>query len=88
MTDDTFFTQFDRSLYDLQDSVARANLTMRYVVERYVAMMNALDAAFLLFYEDMPAEEQAKMKAAFDKLADTVRTVEDDELPDNVHTIK
>ena len=73
------FKQFDRELEDLRNDVAIAHGTMRKVVSRYVAMMTALDYAFALFYDDMPTKEQAAMKAAFDKLAETVETFTDKE---------
>jgi hypothetical protein len=69
---DESFQDFDRSLHDLRGDVAVANLTLRGVVPRYVAMMDVLETAFLLYYGDMTVEEQDRMKAAFDKLAGIV----------------
>jgi hypothetical protein len=37
MTNDADFTRFDRELEDLRNNTSVANLTMRRVVERYVA---------------------------------------------------
>jgi hypothetical protein len=89
MTNDADFTRFDRELEDLRNNTDVANLTMRSVVERYVAMMDVLSAVFLLYYEDMPLSDREKMKAAFDELAGTVRVIEEgkDEA-DKVHTLK
>lgn len=63
---------FDRELNVFRDKVAIANLTLRQAVERYIAMMAAIDTAFALFYADMTSEEQARLVAAFTKLAHTV----------------
>jgi len=68
----TDFKRFDRELEDFRDAVANANLTMAGAVIRYAAMMDSIDTAFLLYWDDMPPDEQAKMLAAFEKLASTV----------------
>ena len=80
------FRDFDRSLEDFRDAVAEANLTMRGGVKRYVAMMEALDSAFALYYNDLPNEEKAAMRAAFDKLTATVAIFV--ESVANVHELK
>lgn len=71
------FKQFDRSLEDFRDETARASLVMGRVAQRYVAMMQALDAGFTLLYENMPVEDKAKMRAAFDELATSVQNILD-----------
>jgi hypothetical protein len=80
--------EFDRSLFDFRNDVARANVTLRDSIECYIAMMNAIEAAFLLFYEDLTPDEQMKLRAAFYKLADAVRVSVPDDGPSNVHPIK
>lgn len=85
MTEDDF-KRFDRSLEDFRNDVAVAATTMSKAVDRYVAMMNAIDTAFVLYYDDMSPDARAKMKAAFDKIVNTVGTVE--AASDNVIPIK
>jgi hypothetical protein len=82
------FTEFDRTLEDFRDSVAKANLTMRDSIARYVAMMSTIETAFVLYYDDMTAEEKAAMKTAFDKLVDGAQTFIEDESENNVHELK
>jgi hypothetical protein len=77
------FKTFDRSLSDFRDATAIAHETMRKAIDRYITMMDALDAAFLLYYENMTPDELAKMTAAFDKLASTVQMMRDQ--PSNVY---
>jgi hypothetical protein len=81
------FKEFDRGLDDLRNDAAIANLTMRDVVQRYVAMMDALDCAFSLYYADMTVDEKIRMKASFNKLADTVLLFSKEEPPSNIQPL-
>lgn len=83
----TDFEQLDRDLADFRNAVAVASTIKSKAVARYIAMMELLDSAFLLFWEDMPEDDRARMKQAFDRLADTVRCSVTD-TPDNVRPIK
>ena len=83
------FKRFDRELSDFRDAVAKASMTMGEATARYLAMLESLDTAFLLYWDDMPANDKAKMMAAFDKLAGTVSVVKEEiESPSNVVPIK
>lgn len=64
------FKQFDRALEDLRDAVATAANMKAGVVRRYVAMMKALECAFLLYYDEMPSADKEQMRIAFKQLAD------------------
>jgi len=68
------YQPFDRELEDLRNAVATSHLTLRKSVERYIAMLNAVDTALILVYDDLRASEKAEIKAALDKLRETVGT--------------
>lgn len=82
------FEKFDRRLARFRDDVAYVTLAINSVTPRYIAMMEALNAAFLLVYESLSEQDQRAMRESFDKLADTVAAIIE-ELPiDNVSPLK
>jgi hypothetical protein len=75
------FEDFDRELTDLRSAVATANTTMHDSVKRYIAMMDALEAAFTLHYGKLPEENKAEMRTAFGKLQEAFSMWTDDSPP-------
>ena len=81
------FKQFDRLFEDFRDDVAKASLVRGEAIKRYVAMLNALDTAFMLYYGDLPEGEKMALMAAFNKLRETVNLFVESP-PDNVTMLK
>jgi len=85
----TDFKDFDRGLSDLRDAFAQAHLDRQAGVKRYVAMMDALAAAFTLYYEDLPLEERKEMLKAFGKLYEAAAScIEEEEPQTNVTPLR